>query len=194
MKGRKHGVQPFLVQIRNRDTLEPVAGVTVGDIGPKVRVCLTCAVWLLSVSQHAQFGFGEVDNGFMKLDGVRVKGSALLSRTGRISAEGGFKKPEHSRAAYLGMLAARSSIVQGASSALARALTITVRYSHVRRQFGPAGGPERQVVTYRSQYGRLFPLLATCFALWSTGVVCCGRTALRPQTGHDSRPTVQAAT
>jgi acyl-CoA oxidase len=48
------------------------------------------------------------------------------------------------------------------------ALTIAVRYSAYRQQFGPAGGAEIAVLDYQSQQLKLMPMLATCYALHFT--------------------------
>lgn len=45
------------------------------------------------------------------------------------------------------------------------ALTIAVRYSAQRQQFGPPDAPEVSVLDYPSQQMRLMPMLATCYAL-----------------------------
>ncbi len=60
----------------------------------------------------------------------------------------------------------RARIVVGAASVLARALTIAVRYSAVRRQFAPDGGAsEVQILDYQTQQFKLLPLLATAYVL-----------------------------
>jgi acyl-CoA oxidase len=51
--GKRHGVQGFIVPIRSLDDHKPLPGITVGDIGPKL-------------------GFSSVDNGYLRLDHVRV--------------------------------------------------------------------------------------------------------------------------
>lgn len=49
---------------------------------------------------------------------------------------------------------------------LTKAVSIAVRYSGSRRQFGPEeNGPEWPVLEYQSQQYRLFPHLAACFAI-----------------------------
>ncbi|KAK8951545.1 Peroxisomal acyl-coenzyme A oxidase 1 [Platanthera zijinensis] len=64
----------------------------------------------------------------------------------------------------------RQKIVSSASSALSRAVCIAVRYSAVRRQFGSQdGGPETQVIDYKTQQNRLFPLLASAYAFRFVG-------------------------
>jgi acyl-CoA oxidase len=55
-------------------------------------------------------------------------------------------------------------IINMANGNLHMAVVIAVRYSAVRRQFGPAGGEELAVLEYQTQQRRLMPLLAACFA------------------------------
>ncbi|XP_055014237.1 peroxisomal acyl-coenzyme A oxidase 1-like [Boleophthalmus pectinirostris] len=59
--GHCHGLHAFIVQLRHMDTHEPLPGILVGDIGPK-------------------FGFCEVDNGFLKLDNVRIPRENMLMK------------------------------------------------------------------------------------------------------------------
>lgn len=48
-KGEGHGIHPFMVQLRNLETHEPLPGINVGEIGPKM-------------------GLRSADNGFLKVD------------------------------------------------------------------------------------------------------------------------------
>lgn len=162
--GKDVGVHGFLCQIRSRETHRPMPGVFVGDIGPKL-------------------GFSTVDNGFLRLNRVRVPRSALLSGTGAaLAADGNYTRPRHAKAAYAGMTRVRIGMVRDAGTALARCCTIAVRYSCVRRQFGGrkkgagsagaaggaggAGGPmgEVQVLDYGTQQAKLLPLVAAAYA------------------------------
>ena len=52
--------------------------------------------------------------------------------------------------------------------ALQGAVTVAVRYGAMRRQFGPAGGPEVSVLDYRSQQEKLMPLLAAAYGIHFT--------------------------
>ena len=51
-----------------------------------------------------------------------------------------------------------------ANTNLHLAAIIAIRYSAVRRQFGPEGEPEMPVIEYQTQQRRLMPYLAACFA------------------------------
>ena len=57
-------------------------------------------------------------------------------------------------------------------------MTIAVRYSAQRQQFGPPDAPEVSVLDYPSQQQRLMPMLATAYALHFT------RTALVDRWVH----------
>lgn len=67
----------------------------------------------------------------------------------------------------------RSSIVLDSGRALARGATIATRYCAVRRQFSdrddPSQAEEMQVLNYPMVQNRLFPLIATSFAMHITG-------------------------
>ncbi|XP_034044551.1 peroxisomal acyl-coenzyme A oxidase 1-like [Thalassophryne amazonica] len=63
--GNCHGLHAFIVPIRDMDTHEPLPGVVVGDIGPK-------------------FGFSEVDNGFLKLENVRIPRDNMLMKYAKV--------------------------------------------------------------------------------------------------------------
>jgi acyl-CoA oxidase len=66
----------------------------------------------------------------------------------------------------LGTLVAGRISIAAASLASARtALTIAVRYSEARRQFGPAGAAEVPILDYLSQQRALLPRLATTYGL-----------------------------
>ena len=69
------------------------------------------------------------------------------------------------------MVVVRAGLVAGASLALGTAATIGIRYAAVRRQGFVSGnsGPETQILDYRMQQYRLFPHLASVFALHCTG-------------------------
>lgn len=71
-QGKDHGVNVFIIPIRDSQNHEPLPGVVVGDVGPKI-------------------GFKTSDQGFLSFDNVRYPKSALLSRFVSISKDGTFK-------------------------------------------------------------------------------------------------------
>lgn len=72
--GQHHGLNGFLVPIRSTKTLEPFAGVIVGDLGEKI-------------------GLNGLDNGFVSFTNYRIPKHFLLSRTGDISDDGQYISP-----------------------------------------------------------------------------------------------------
>ncbi|KAI9677801.1 MAG: hypothetical protein M1822_008113 [Bathelium mastoideum] len=152
-----HGPHAFVVQIRDRDTHQPLPGIVVGDIGPK-------------------YGYASMDNGYMLFDHFRVPHSAMLARYSRIDPKTGVFERTGSPAMVYGSLTnVRANIVMHARLVLARAVTIAVRYCSIRRQFKDRDAldassiPETVVLDYPTVMIRILPLLATTFALHYTG-------------------------
>ncbi|ELT88872.1 hypothetical protein CAPTEDRAFT_174217 [Capitella teleta] len=153
-QGKSHGVHPFMVQTRSMETHQPLPGVTIGDIGPK-------------------FGYGTIDNGFLKFDHFRIPRENMLMKYARVEKDGTFvKEAKNAKLNYGVMVAVRVGIsLTVAAHGLAQACTIAIRYSCVRRQSElKPGGPEPQVLDYQTQQKKLFPLLASTYAYWFTGL------------------------
>uniref|UniRef100_A0A6Q2XR92 Acyl-coenzyme A oxidase n=1 Tax=Esox lucius TaxID=8010 RepID=A0A6Q2XR92_ESOLU len=145
-QGKCHGLHAFIVPLRSMNTHMPLPGVVVGDIGPK-------------------FGFDEVDNGYLKLENVRIPRNNMLMKYAKVDADGTYTKPPRDKLTYGTMVFIRSMIVGEAGLALSKACTIAIRYSAVRRQseIRPGSG-EPQILDYQTQQYKLFPLLATAYA------------------------------
>lgn len=99
----------------------------------------------------------------------------MLSRYSSVNPETGvYTKPEQQALVYGSMTFVRANIVQHARLVLARAVTVAVRYTTVRRQFqdrdGSKKGPEMSVLDYPTVQIRILPLLATTFALHYTAL------------------------
>ncbi|XP_035634945.1 peroxisomal acyl-coenzyme A oxidase 1 isoform X1 [Oncorhynchus keta] len=145
-QGKCHGLHAFIVPLRSMNTHIPLPGVVVGDIGPK-------------------FGFDEVDNGYLKLENVRIPREHMLMKYAKVEADGTYVKPPSAKLTYGTMVFIRSMIVGEAGSALAKSCTIAIRYSSVRHQSEiRSGEPEPQIMDYQTQQYKLFPLLATAYA------------------------------
>ncbi|KAI1248483.1 hypothetical protein MGN70_009682 [Eutypa lata] len=154
--GKNYGPHPFVVQIRDLKTHEPLENVHVGDIGPK-------------------FGYNTMDNGFLLLNQVKVPHVSMLARFSRVEPETGkYVRPANPSLIYGTLTYIRSTIVLQSGTVLARGVTIATRYCAVRRQFqdldskGSDAG-ESQVLDYTMVQVRLLPLLAATFALHFTG-------------------------
>ncbi|GAM26242.1 hypothetical protein SAMD00019534_094170 [Acytostelium subglobosum LB1] len=146
-----HGPHPFLLQVRSTKDYTPLKGIKVGDIGPK-------------------YGYNCVDNGFMRLDKVRIPRANMLNRFFNVTREGKYVPPAHPRLVYAGMVSTRVYIISDSCAAVGRAVTVAARYSAVRRQFsGAPNTPELQVLDYGNQQTRIIPGIATAYALVFVG-------------------------
>jgi len=157
------GLQSFIVQLRDMRDHSPLPGVTLGDIGPKL-------------------GFMSVDNGFCVFDHMKVPRENMLMGLAEVTKEGVFRKRRGEgsggeKILYGAMLDVRAGLVERGGATLARALTVAVRYSAVRKQgFAPSSSSSRsskprelQVLDYPTQQHALMPLLAWAYALHFTG-------------------------
>uniref|UniRef100_A0A4W3GHF7 Acyl-coenzyme A oxidase n=1 Tax=Callorhinchus milii TaxID=7868 RepID=A0A4W3GHF7_CALMI len=150
-QGQCRGLHAFIVPIRKMGTHEPLPGVVVGDIGPK-------------------FGYDEVDNGYLKLENVRVPRENMLMRYAKVMPDGMYVKPPSDKLTYGTMVFIRSMIVSDSARALSQACTIAIRYSAVRHQSElKPGAPEPQIIDYQTQQYKLFPFLATAYAFRFVG-------------------------
>ncbi|KAK5848676.1 hypothetical protein PBY51_006270 [Eleginops maclovinus] len=146
-----HGLHSFVVQVRDPKTLLALPGVMVGDMGKKL-------------------GQNGLDNGFAMFHNVRIPRENLLNKTGDVTPEGRyvtpFKDPNKRFGESLGALSGgRVSITRMALTNLKLALTIAIRFSATRRQFGPKVTEEIPVLEYQLQQWRLIPFLAAAYAL-----------------------------
>ncbi|KAJ7387267.1 acyl-Coenzyme A oxidase [Desmophyllum pertusum] len=149
--GTCHGLHSFVVQVRSTTDLSPMPGVTVGDLGEKL-------------------GQNGLDNGFVAFNQVRIPREHLLNKTADVTPEGKyvtpFKDPNKRFGAALGALSGgRVGITSMAVVNLRTCMPIAIRYSAVRRQFGPPGKDEIPVLEYQMQQWRLIPKLAATYAL-----------------------------
>ena len=151
-----HGVHPFIIQIRDKKTHQPLDGIVIGDIGPK-------------------YGYASMDNGYMLFNHHRVPHSAMLARYANLDPEtGAFSRKGHPATVYGSLTFVRANIIMHARLVLARAVTVAIRYTCIRRQFQDRDAqgenvPEMAVLDYPTVQIRLLPLLATAFALHYTG-------------------------
>ncbi|MNQ65299.1 Acyl-CoA dehydrogenase [compost metagenome] len=145
-----YGVNAFVVPLRdtNGNTLN---GITIGDCGHKM-------------------GLNGVDNGTISFDNVVIPKENMLDRFASVNDKGEFESPipSDNRRFFtmLGTLVGgRIGIPRSALAAAKSGLTIAIRYSDQRRQFGPEGGSEVPILNYRMHQRRLLPPLAKTYAV-----------------------------
>ena len=145
--GNKCGVHVLIVRIRD-DNHDAMPGIVIGDCGPKA-------------------GLAGIDNGFMIFSNHRVKLECLLDRLSGVTEEGKFKTSIKSKEKRFGIMLSgltggRFGILGNTELNMRNALTIAIRFSSIRRQFG--GEKESLLLSYPLQKYRLMPYLAKCFA------------------------------
>jgi acyl-CoA oxidase len=96
----------------------------------------------------AKFGFAMMDNGYMRLNHVRVPRINMLAKLAEVTPEGRFVKKLDSKVAYGAMLRIRVGITIDAAIKLSRATTIAIRYAVQRRQFRGPEGAETKILDY----------------------------------------------
>jgi acyl-CoA oxidase len=157
--GIDRGIHNFLVPLRCTQTHRLLPGVETGDIGPKI-------------------GYNVMDNGYARFNHVRIPRRNMAMRFAHVDERGKyFTKADGaaSKIAYITMMQVRAHICNEAGKNLAMACTIAIRYSAVRRQgYGNKNDDtksttELQVLDYKQQQHRLFPLLAASYCFHFTG-------------------------
>ncbi|SHG39492.1 Acyl-coenzyme A oxidase [Flavobacterium micromati] len=145
-----YGVNAFVVPLRDENNVI-LKGITIKDCGLKM-------------------GLNGVDNGIIRFDNVIIPKDNMLDRFASINDQGKFESPipSDNRRFFtmLGTLVGgRIGIPRSALAAAKSGLTIAIKYSDKRKQFGPEGGEEVSILNYRMHQRRLFPLLAKTYAI-----------------------------
>lgn len=153
--GESRGVQAFIVPLRSLEDHMPLAGIEMGDIGPKV-------------------GFNSLDNGYAVFSNVRIPRRNMLMKYAKVLPDGTFVKPRSSKLVYLTMTQVRAYLILKLSFILGAATTITTRFSAARvqgrkiktegRNSSDALTAECQVLDYQNQQHALLPLVAMAYA------------------------------
>ncbi|XP_071957287.1 peroxisomal acyl-coenzyme A oxidase 1-like [Antedon mediterranea] len=150
-QGKCHGVHMFMVQLRSLEDHQPLPGIELGDIGPKL-------------------GYSNIDNGFLRLKNYRIPYDNMFMKYSKVQRDGTYVKPPRAKLTYGSMVLIRSFIVGSMGAQLAKGATISIRYSAVRRQSEmELGAQEPQVLDFQSQQLKLLPYLATAYAFIFAG-------------------------
>ncbi|GFO15477.1 acyl-CoA oxidase [Plakobranchus ocellatus] len=150
INGKGYGLQPFMVQLRSLEDHMPLPGISLGVIGPKMAVNYN-------------------DNGFLILSKVRIPRENMLMGNAMVTRDGQFKQLKSDKSNYSTMMYVRVLITRWSYGVLAASAMTAIRYSAVRRQLyiDPKGG-EVQILDYQTQQYKLFPAVATAFAMFFT--------------------------
>ncbi|HEY6143614.1 MAG TPA: acyl-CoA dehydrogenase [Flavobacterium sp.] len=148
--GQDHGVNAFVVPLRDEKGVV-LKGITIGDCGHKM-------------------GLNGVDNGTIRFNEVVIPKENMLDRFASVNENGEFESPipSDNRRFFtmLGTLVGgRIGIPRSALAAAKSGLTIAIKYSDQRRQFGPEGGSEVPILNYRMHQRRLLIPLAKTYAV-----------------------------
>ena len=148
--GVDYGVNAFIVPLRDKKGVV-LKGITIGDCGHKM-------------------GLNGVDNGTIRFDNVVIPKENMLDRFASVNDKGEFESPipSDNRRFFtmLGTLVGgRIGIPRSALAAAKTGLTIAIKYSDQRRQFGPEGGSEVPILNYRMHQRRLLIPLAKTYAV-----------------------------
>ncbi|XP_043284897.1 probable peroxisomal acyl-coenzyme A oxidase 1 [Venturia canescens] len=145
-RGECRGIHPFIVQLRDEETHEPMPGIKIGEIGVKL-------------------GMNGTNNGFLGFDHVRIPRDHMLMKNSQVLEDGTYVKPPNDKLTYGTMMFVRVVLVRDIARFLSKAVTIAVRYSAVRRQSQiQSDAPECQIMDFVTQQYKLFPNIAACYA------------------------------
>jgi acyl-CoA oxidase len=189
--GIDRGIHNFLVPLRNYDTHTLLPGVTTGDIGPKIG-------YNNMDNGYAMFDQVHIPRRNMAMRFASVNEQGIYhTKTKQNDAA--------SKIAYITMMQVRAHICNEAGKNLAMACTIVIRYSAVRRQGYDDGNDESnnknnnkkkataalphnttnnpmtphrhelQILDYKQQQHRIFPLLAASYCFYFTGKIILQR-------------------
>jgi acyl-CoA oxidase len=113
-------------------------------------------------------GYDTSDNGFLQFTNVHIPRDQMLMRFSKVAPDGTYSHdPGTEKLVYSIMLSVRCHLIRYSFLALARATTIAIRYSIIRRQTSPAEGlPETQLLDYQIQQYRLLPLLSAAYCFY----------------------------
>jgi acyl-CoA oxidase len=147
---KDYGVAAFLVPLRDKAG-NTLSGIAIEDCGRKM-------------------GLNGVDNGKIRFSNVSIPYDNMLDKFTQVTSEGKFNSPiasDNKRFfTMLGTLVGgRIGIPRSGLSAVKSGLTIAIRHSDRRKQFGPEGAAEVPILNYRTHQRRLMPLLANAYAL-----------------------------
>jgi len=125
-------------------------------------------------TEHPKIGYNNMDNGFAIFEHVVIPRRNMAMRFATVDENGKYQKKAvfeaASKISYITMMQVRSMIVMNSSKSPRMGTTMAVRYSAVRRQGFKSSDSkeENQILDYKQQQHRLFPLLAASYCFFFT--------------------------
>ncbi|XP_027630790.1 acyl-coenzyme A oxidase-like protein [Tupaia chinensis] len=150
ISGKSQGPHCFIVPVRDEN----------GSLYPGVT----------AIDMMYKEGLHGVDNGILIFDKVRIPRENLLDKFGSVTPDGQYHSPIKNKntrfnVMLAGLTPSRLALTFQAMASMKLGLTIAIRYSHSRRQFGPKAKEEVKIIEHQTQTLRLMPHLATALAL-----------------------------
>lgn len=165
IKGVWQGPHVFVVRLRD-DAGNILPGVRIKDNGPKQ-------------------GLNGVDNGQIWFDHYKVPRDALLDKYASVDGQGKYSSPiadpqQRFGTMVSGLTTGRMLIAQAAVDACKSGVTIALRYSCARPQFG-----QTPIIEYITQQRRIIPALATTYAM-HLSMLKCKNIGLKKNGGNNA--------
>ena len=167
IQGVWQGPHVFVVRLRD-DSGNILPGVRIKDNGPKQ-------------------GLNGVDNGQIWFDHYKVPRDSLLDRYASVDARGTYSSPiadpqQRFGTMVSGLTTGRMLIAQAAVDACKSGVTIALRYSCARPQFG-----QTPIIEYITQQRRIIPALATTYAMHMSMLRCKYMGLMKHGGNHDAK-------
>ncbi|KAG0005090.1 acyl-Coenzyme A oxidase [Modicella reniformis] len=140
--GENHGINWFIVPLRDPKTGKLLTGITCGDVGHK----------------YSRQG---LDNGWIQFTAVRIPRDYMLMKWASLSREGHFTPSPNPALSYAALIPERFTAMDMSQVMLSQALTVSVRYGAVRRQ----GNQDEQILDYQTHYASLMPGVAFLYSV-----------------------------
>ncbi|GIY75599.1 peroxisomal acyl-coenzyme A oxidase 3 [Caerostris extrusa] len=183
--GKSQGLHSFIVPVRDPKTLLPYKGITVGDLGPKIGLngldngfmmfnqyripresLLNKNADVTSDGKYISVKHSEIMS-FIKIINCRTKRLFKNLMDGYVNHKNSYKRRNERFGDSMGALSmGRVGIIMLCVNFLRLSVPIAVRYSALRKQFGPNPSEESPVLEYQVQQWRLLPYVAATYVCY----------------------------
>ncbi|XP_044728061.1 peroxisomal acyl-coenzyme A oxidase 3-like [Chrysoperla carnea] len=146
-----HGLNAFIVPVRNPNSMLPNRGIIIGDLGEKI-------------------GLRGLDNGFMLFQNYRIPREYLLNKINDVTPSGEYiyhtENTNSSNEIFSVLMGGRANVAYLSVVYLTQSIVTAIRYCAVRKQNGSNDNEDEiPVIEYPTTQIRLLPHLASCYVL-----------------------------